>query len=189
MPQNDAEESDADETQAHELESQDHSTHTDEEIQQELAEILPEDTETRERVSRLIARHTSGPIPSGSEMHEYALVDPELPRLIFDMAKAEQDHRHGLETSRQTSSFQIYNKTREDKRATAARGQWLGFIVCIVVLGLSALMAVLGQATLAVILAGVDVVGLAAVFVNSSISARASRKELDSSDEDEDEEA
>lgn len=139
------------------------------EILQDIDKSLSEDMsqEDRQIVEQYVARHTSGPLPSGAEMREYQLVDPELPRLIFDMAETEQKHRHRLEMNEQQKSYEAIYKNQEDGRQTAKRGQLLGFGIAVIVLGLAALMAVLGFPTLAVILAGVDVVGLAAVFVSS----------------------
>lgn len=188
MPQSNSDDDEAKHKDQAALEPTNVGHHTDEELQQELEDILPEDAseETREKVTRFLARHVSGPIPSGSEMEQYKHVDPDLPRQIFDMAKAEQDHRHEMEKVRQERSFSVYDETRKDKRASVTRGQWLGFAICLVVLGLAVLMAILGYAALAAIIATVDVVGLAAVFVNSTVSARKLARESDDKSDESD---
>lgn len=136
---------------------------------QEIDESLPVgiSQEDRQNVHAVFARHTTGPLPSGSEMHEYMQIDPELPRLIFDMARDEQKHRHAIETAEQHKSYEAVYKNQDNARQVAKRGQLLGFGIAVIVLGLAALMAVLGFPTLAAILAGIDVIGLAAVFVSS----------------------
>ena len=51
-------------------------------------------------------------------------------------------------------------------------GQWFGLIVVLAVLGLAAYMAYLGATWEAATVAGIDVVGLAAVFVYSRLNRR-----------------
>lgn len=136
--------------------------------------------EDRQVVARFIAQRTSGPLPSASEMREYKNVDPELPRLIFDMAKDEQQHRHTMEAREQEKTYDAVYKNQEDRRNAVSQGQIFGFVIAVVVLGLAAFMAWLGHEAFALVLAGIDVVGLAAVFVTSSRAARDDNPDTDS---------
>lgn len=137
--------------------------------------------EDKRVVSQVFAQFTSGPLPSAAEMQRYKNVDPELPRLIFDMAQTEQGHRHAMDARDQEETYEAVYKNQEDRRKAVSQGQILGFVIAVIVLGLSAFMAWLGFETFALVLAGIDVVGLAAVFVSSY---RSSRGATDDSDTD-----
>lgn len=146
-------------------------------LESSLSENLSQ--EDRQVVSRVFAQITSGPLPSAAEMQKYKDVDPELPRLIFDMAQTEQKHRHAMEGQEQEKAYEAVHKNQEDRRKAVSQGQILGFVVAVVVLGLSAFMAWLGFETFALVLAGIDVVGLAAVFVSSYRSSRGAADDID----------
>lgn len=96
----------------------------------------------------------SGPMPDGAEMLRYKQVDESLPMAIVQMAQDEQRHRHEMES-----------KALQGSLDETKRGQLLGFSIAGFVLLLSGVMAVVGFPILAGILAGIDVVGLAAVFL------------------------
>lgn len=96
----------------------------------------------------------SGPMPDAVEMMRYKQVDETLPASIVNMARGEQSQRHEMER------MALQGSLDETKR-----GQLLGFSIAAFVLLLSGVMAVAGFPVLAGILAGIDVVGLAAVFL------------------------
>ena len=54
----------------------------------------------------------------------------------------------------------------------ARTGQWIGLVVVLAVLVLAGYMAYLGATTAAVAVVGIDLVGLAAVFVYGSLNKR-----------------
>lgn len=102
-------------------------------------------------------RHHRGPMPSAEELMGYKYVDPTLPKSILEMAQKEQDHRHSMDRQELTEAV-----------AVTKRGQILGVSIAAGVLILAGILALMGQPILAGIMAGLDVVGLAAVFVGTS---------------------
>ena len=91
------------------------------------------------------------------------------------MAKAEQAHRHEMNRA----EMQLVKEEISGRVKTARTGQWLGFGIAALVLVVSGLMALTGHEVLAGILAGVDVIGLAAVFVGTRIVQRSSPENKD----------
>lgn len=88
------------------------------------------------------------------------------------MAEKQLDHRMRIEAAEVSSDH-----------ALAQKGQWMGLIVVVAVLVLAGYLAYLGAIAAAATIAGIDVVGLAAVFVYGSIRKRATR-EVDLEDAD-----
>ena len=86
----------------------------------------------------------------------YKYVDESLPMAILEMAQKEQQHRHAMDRLELTESVSV-----------TKRGQVLGAGIAISVLVLAGVLALMGQPILAGIMAGIDVVGLAAVFVGT----------------------
>ena len=70
----------------------------------------------------------------------------------------------------------------ESDNRLAMRGQLFGLIAALAVLALAGYLAYLGEAAAAAIVAGIDVVGLAAAFIYGSIRKRADRDEDDEDD-------
>lgn len=124
----------------------------------------------------------SGPLPDAQELARYREVDEDFPREILEMAKAEQAHRHEMNRA----EMQLVKEDLQGRLKTARTGQWLGFGIAALVLVLSGIMALTGHEVLASILAGVDVIGLAAVFVGTKIVQRATpdAREADDTEEE-----
>lgn len=80
---------------------------------------------------------------------------------ILAMAEREQEHRHAMD-ARQTD---IIEKDLDHNHDVTKRGQRYGLWISAFVIIISAILALTGHPEIAAILAGVDLVGLAAVFV------------------------
>lgn len=106
----------------------------------------------------------SGPLPPPSTLGEYSKVVTNGAERIMKMAENQSAHRISIE--KQVVSSQINQ---------SSRGQWLGFIIGIVGLGLATLLAVIGHEMIAGIFGTTTIVGLTAVFV---IGKRAQEKDL-----------
>lgn len=121
-------------------------------------------------------------MPDAAELARYKEVDEYFPREILEMAKAEQAHRHEMNRA----EIQLVKEDMNGRLQTARSGQRYGFGVAALVLCLSGVMALTGHEILASILAGVDVIGLAAVFVGTKIMQRATpdAREEDVTDEE-----
>ena len=113
----------------------------------------------------LIARHEmwSGPLPPPSLLVEYDKAVENGAERILSMAERQSSHRMEMDATE-----------AESDRILAQRGQWIGMAVVLSVLALAGYMAFLGATTAAAVVAGIDVVGLAAVFVYGSMRKRAS---------------
>lgn len=120
----------------------------------------------------------SGPLPDAAELARYREVDESFPREILAMAKAEQAHRHEMNRA----EMQVVKEDLQGRMQTARTGQWLGFGIAALVLVLSGIMALTGHEVLASILAGVDVIGLAAVFVGTKIVQRSTQDAREADD-------
>jgi uncharacterized membrane protein len=77
------------------------------------------------------------------------------------MAERQAGHRMEMEA-----------KTLDSDHRLAQTGQWIGLIVVLAVLALAGYIAYRGATTAAVAVIGIDLVGLAAVFVYGSLRKR-----------------
>jgi uncharacterized membrane protein len=103
----------------------------------------------------------SGPLPPPTLLVEYNDAVANGAERVLSMAEAQARHRMKME-----------EKTLESDRRLAQTGQWIGLVVVLAVLALGGYMAHLGATTAAVATIGIDVVGLAAVFVFGSLRKR-----------------
>lgn len=105
---------------------------------------------------RLTTEAMAGPLPSPTLLAQYDQVMPGLAERIVSMAEREQAHRHAIDHLEVEQPYRI-----------ARTGQRLAFSVTAMVLGVAVLLAILGHVTLAAIIAGIDVVTLAGLFLYS----------------------
>ncbi|EHD21289.1 Protein of unknown function DUF2335, membrane [Brenneria sp. EniD312] len=95
-----------------------------------------------------------GPVPSPKMLSEYEQIMPGLANRLVKLTEDEQQHRHKVTDKALDFS---YKKDR--------RGQWMGFIISLFVLGLGVYFAAEGKDALAGTLITINLVGLASVFV------------------------
>lgn len=140
------------------------------------------DPELVERIHRspvlkamVISEMHQGPLPPAQAMADYDSVLPGAAERILLMAEREQSQRHETQKEQLNQNKQMLaSYMRQD-----TLGKWMGFIIAISVLLLACLMAVLGHEVLAGILAGLDLVGLAAVFVVGRVLSRNEQQNID----------
>ena len=107
----------------------------------------------------------SGPIPPPDALAQYERIHAGLADRIVSMAESQMNHRHALE-----------RMAVGGEGARADRGQVFALIVAICGLVVAALCAYWNQGTAASIIGGLDITGLAGVFIYGS---RKKREELD----------
>lgn len=98
--------------------------------------------------------HYSGPLPPPEVMQSYDEILPGGAERLFAMAENEQKFRHS------TQDMAIRGTISRDKR-----GQWMGFAITMVILGIASVFAYRGNTIFAGTLIGLDLIGLATVFV------------------------
>jgi len=114
----------------------------------------------RERVL-LAAEYSDGPLPSGRELKRYREADPSAPRIILDEFRAESRHRRHVEREIITG---------ENRRAD--RGQVFALVVVLVGLSFSALLIQGGHDWAGGIIGGIDLLGMAALFLAGTTASR-----------------
>ena len=100
-------------------------------------------------------------MPPPAMLVEYNDAVPNGAERILVMAERQSSHRMEMEA-----------KTLDSDHRLAQTGQWIGLVVVLAVLALAGYMAYIGATTAAVAVIGIDVVGLAAVFVFGSLRKR-----------------
>ena len=107
---------------------------------------------------------SSGPLPQPETLKEYDIIIPGGAERIMAMAEKEQETR--LEEKKKNGDSN--RKIAEEKVAYYKRGQWMGFSLAIIVLGISVVFACLGFETLSGIILGTTLVALVGLFVYST---------------------
>lgn len=107
----------------------------------------------------------SGPLPSPQTLAEYKRIDPSLPGEILAMAKASAAHIQAMEAKDLERQIAMERGDRIERRI----GQFMGFGVTVLGLGVSCVLALYDQPTVASIIGGTTVVALAGVFIAGRI--------------------
>ena len=107
----------------------------------------------------------SGPLPPPTLLAEYNDAVPGGAERILSMAERQTSHRMEMEV-----------RTAKYDHRLAHAGQWIGLTVVLAVLVLAGYMVYLGATTAAVAVIGIDLVGLAAVFVYGSLHKQVIRE-------------
>lgn len=122
---------------------------------------------SRDASAILYERHHmwSAPLPPPTLLAEYNDAVSDGAERILSMVERQTGHRMEMEA-----------KTAEYDHKLAHAGQWIGLTVVLAVLVLAGYMVYLGATTAAVAVIGIDLVGLAAVFVYGSLRKRVIRE-------------
>ena len=119
-------------------------------------------------VGRVISaeQYYSGPLPRPSDLQEYDKVVPGSAERILKMAEQQASHRQQLEKT------VVLGDSRR-----AFCGLWVGAGVALCVLGGAIFLIYSGHDWAGSVIAGLDIAGLASVFVYGSVSRRRERTE------------
>lgn len=119
-------------------------------ISPEILENLPENT----RIAFIQSASFQGPLPPPALYREYEEVKPGAVDRILAFSDKEQAHRHHWEI-----------KAMEYSNKEVVRGQWMGFAISIVALGLAAYCASLGQKLVGGVVGGASIAGILTAFI------------------------
>ncbi len=112
-----------------------------------------------------ISIHWEAPLPPPALLEQYDQIVPGLAQDIAKQARIEAGHVREREEEALKASIQYH-----------ARGQWMGFIAVLGIIGLAAFSLWMGARLIAGIATSI-VVGTAAVFVLGSLRKRGKKKE------------
>ncbi len=96
-----------------------------------------------------------GPIPSPAVLAEYHKLDATLINRIVSMAEQQATHRHTVE-------MKIVDASVFRSKA----GMWMAFVLSVIGLGAASVGEVYGHATASAVIASVDLLALATVFIS-----------------------
>lgn len=135
------------------------------EIEQLFSEPMPNQLHERNETT-IIGATWIAPIPPAAEMQRYDEVHPGAAGIILGQFKQQGDHRRAIEK-------QAVNG--EETRGN--RGQTLGFIACLLLIGLAFLGFVKGYSWESTIVITLTLVSLVSVFRIGTVSRRTERQE------------
>lgn len=95
-----------------------------------------------------------GPLPQAEEMERYNRIIPNGADRIMTLAEKQAEHRRSLES-----------KVIPGQMRQGAVGQWMGFIIAILVLGAGIYSLYLGETGVAKTIFAVTIIGLVALFL------------------------
>ncbi len=114
-----------------------------------------------QRELRITMTRFQGPIPPPEALAAYNALLPGAADRLLAMAEQEQQHRFMIERAEVEAPF-----------ITARRGQMLGFAIAAVALCASLIMVLQDHEVAGGIIGGLDLIGLAALFVSSGRSTK-----------------
>ncbi len=109
--------------------------------------------------------HWEAPLPPPALLEQYDQVVPGLARQIVEQAQGSESHIHDLKKNALTAAIEY-----------STRGQWMGFIALLAILGVSAFAIAMGAWWVAGIALSV-VTGTAAVFVLGTLRKRDEKRQ------------
>lgn len=103
----------------------------------------------------------NAPLPHPSVMRDFADIDPTFPDRIVSMTEQEALRRHDLEKEH----LRLVGVDADKMRAERSRGQWMGFILCLVLVLIGAIAAFSGHEAVASVIFSTTVIAVVTVFV------------------------
>lgn len=138
-------------------------------LEEDVPELIIEEIDSR-GVARLGSRESisvsqfSGPVPPPALMKEYAEIDPDFPKRLFEIAERQQMHDHAVE-----KDIIATNKAIAHNHQTLERwGQIFGFILALIGLGTGIAALLSGSPIAGSIFGTGGLTLLAGVFVYNS---------------------
>ena len=122
----------------------------------QIYETLPERDKEHFR-ALIVSEQFQGPLPSPKHLEQYNKIVPGAANRIIEMAEKEQAHQH-----------EWNNKSLRLASRQTARGQWMAFILSLVLVAVAVWTIFAGHPTVGGIIFGTTVVGLAAAFISQT---------------------
>jgi uncharacterized membrane protein len=140
-------------------------------------EVVVEDERTGgKRVSMVSASLHMGPLPPADVLEKYDRIVPGSAERIIGWVETESQHRRAREIEAQAQ----YGSFMATQLSQAKLGLILGFILALAAMGAAVVALVTGHETAAAVIGGLDIVGLASIFVyGSRQQQRESEQNLD----------
>ena len=126
------------------------------------SEPTPSAPLSREEPSQIsITAHWSGPLPPPSTLAAYENALPGSAERILAMAEAEAEHSRALEREQVRSETSL----TAAEIASERRGVWLGFVLAVFVIAISAYLMVSGFVGIGLGLISVGLISLVSLFI------------------------
>ena len=122
------------------------------------------------RTTSIYQKFHSGPLPSPQTLKEYGSVVESAPERIIQQFELQADHRRKME-----------DKVISAQLGESKTGQWMGFILGLLFLGVSAGLILTGHEVSGTVLGTIDLVSLVALFV---IGRKVQKEDLEEKDQD-----
>lgn len=143
------------------------------ELPNKTPEVSEQPSPSQNHIS-LVRQEFAGPLPHPSILAGYDQVIPGSAERILVMAEKQLDHRIG------TESF-----VAKEQMKQVSRGQHYALILCSFALALSAFLAFNGHELTASVIGGLDLIGLAAVFIAGKVFSTRNNEPQETSEENE----
>ena len=108
-----------------------------------------------------ITAHWSGPLPPPGTLAAYETALPGSAERILSMAEAEAEHSRALEREQVRSEISLTTAEIASER----RGVWLGFVLAVFVIAISAYLMVSGFVGIGIGLISVGLISLVSLFI------------------------
>ncbi len=109
-----------------------------------------------------------GPIPPAAEIRKYEDILPGSADRILKMAETQSNHRMAL-------TEKVYSSQLKE----SGRGQWMGFVLCLVFIGISGWWFYMGKTLAALIVISVTLLSVLAFFFKGKISIKKDSEEVE----------
>lgn len=118
--------------------------------------------ETQVHQSVSISRSVwSGPLPNPQTLAGYGSIDPSFPDRIIALTENEAGRRYELEREH----LRLVGADAAQSRVERGRGQWMGFLSCLVLVVIGSIAAFTDRETVASVIFGSTILGVVTVFV------------------------
>lgn len=176
MPDNEAEESSAQQVISAEDYEREMGALLESIPEDQLADILSRKLQNRPAVIAQFTTSWRAPLPPAEMLQQYEQISPGFADRIISCSEKEQDHRHSCEKSALGASIQ-----------SSERGQKMAFGIALLMIMMTGWLIWGGHALGSTIFGGVTILGLVSLFTTGKLWPFGSNKSENSDDEEDEE--